>query len=345
IPIMSRLDHLASAFPPTPEDEESMKELRPGGGHAVLVHDSSSASSGPSTKLDVRLVGINKSVADTPTSPFLSSALSRFEFETGKGNEGTKVLLVEWDGLGTKNNTTSESTSAQEAHDWEVSWEGRAGHNILAASETAVDVDDVGEAGRRGVLHTLWAKQRLASLAAEIEAEMKANSESIGLQIALQEQEWVTEHFGVGPPTDTSTSLPCLPSPESPTARIAMPRSPIGGKLGEKLRGLKLATSPADLAAAFQFKPIASTSITRSAQATNAPRPAVFGSRGGLHTSIEPYPGAHSSLDAVIQNSNAGGDTADISASGQRDDVEDELFALPLSPRSPEMARSPFSLL
>ncbi len=33
-------------------------------------------------------------VVETPTSPSSALALSRFEFETDKGNEGTKILMV-----------------------------------------------------------------------------------------------------------------------------------------------------------------------------------------------------------------------------------------------------------
>ena len=53
-------------------------------------------------------------------------------------------------------------------------------------------------AGKKGVLHTLWAKSRLAALQAEIEAEEQANIEGIGLEMALQEQEWIIENFGMG---------------------------------------------------------------------------------------------------------------------------------------------------
>ena len=37
-------------------------------------------------------------VVETPTSPSSGLARSRFEFETDKRNEGTKILMVEWDG-------------------------------------------------------------------------------------------------------------------------------------------------------------------------------------------------------------------------------------------------------
>src|SRR4051812_38767440 len=51
-------------------------------------------------------------------APALSSsgALSRFEFEAGRGNEGTKILMVEW-----KDNDESLANPAS----WEVSWKGK----------------------------------------------------------------------------------------------------------------------------------------------------------------------------------------------------------------------------
>ena len=63
-------------------------------------------------------------------------------------------------------------------------------------------------------------------------------------------------------------------------------------------------------------------------------------SRNGAATGVGSGP-AVASLDAVIGGQKpAGGDVAP----GSRD-TEDELFALPMSPRSPEMTTSPFSLL
>lgn len=47
------------------------------------------------------------------------------------------------------------------------------------------------------------------------------------------------------------------------------------------------------------------------------------------------------SLSAVVQGSGAGAE----SLPGAGGDTEEDLFALPMSPRSPEMAISPFSLL
>lgn len=91
------------------------------------------------------------------------------------------------------------------------------------------------EPGSRGVLHTLWAKKRASELEAEMEAELRANSEGVGLQMAIAERDWIVENF-------------LKPAASAILQHVPMtPRSPIGGRLGEKLKGLKLGTSPADL--------------------------------------------------------------------------------------------------
>lgn len=260
-------------------------------------------------------------VVETPTSPSSGLALSRFEFETGKGNEGTKILMVEWDASAHKqgDKTTAQAGDEKDG-DWEVSWEGKtkvlairdldqdvgssihrvyfllppgapipalvsitykgavtgagggdgtatartggtgtgagagAGNTVLRTQPMPAifpaELTGKHEAGRRGVLHTIWARKRLAELQAEIAAEMKANGESVGLEMAMQERQWIVDHFGLAPeaggPRPTKLHIPQGVS--SPTS----PRSPIGGRLGEKLKGLKLATSPAELAAASQ---------------------------------------------------------------------------------------------
>lgn len=89
------------------------------------------------------------------------------------------------------------------------------------------------ESGPRGVLHTIWAKKRLRELELEMEAEMRANAESVGLEMALAEKQWIVDNF--------------LRAPSSPTPTTMTPRSPVTGRLGDKLKGLRLATSPADL--------------------------------------------------------------------------------------------------
>ena len=253
-------------------------------------------------------------VVETPTSPSSAFSLSRFEFETGKGNEGSKILMVEWTatvgslpgeqeaGADTATNHGSGSgedgaTDGAEEADWDVTWEGKAKAVGVRDREADLSVrrlyfflppgslvpslvtitprtgasslpllrilctkpmpaifpaELVGaerQPGRLGVLHTLWAHKRLAELQAEIADEMTANGESVGLEMAMQERQWIVDHFGLAPadgvPRPTKLHIP-VGAPVGPTS----PRSPIGGKLGEKLKGLKLATSPIDLAAA-----------------------------------------------------------------------------------------------
>jgi hypothetical protein len=89
--------------------------------------------------------------------------------------------------------------------------------------------------GNRGVLHTLWARQRLAALDREVAAELRNNAEGVGVEMALAERQWILETF-INPLQLPTDSFP----------RPAAARSPTG-RLGDKLKGLKLATSPADL--------------------------------------------------------------------------------------------------
>lgn len=72
---------------------------------------------------------------------------------------------------------------------------------------------------------------------------MRKNSEGIAWHMAIEERDLLVHEFGLD---DQGVARRAPPSTIPPTPQS--PRSPIGGKLGEKLRGLKLATSPADLA-------------------------------------------------------------------------------------------------
>jgi len=269
-------------------------------------------------------------VVETPTSPSSGLALSRFEFETGKGNEGTKILMVEWDGLAGQAPLSGDNDSERErktessssiARDWDISWDGKPAavlhvrdtdttassgissgdsHRVYfllppgAAVPALVTIapkarDSKGDngvpafsvlrtkpmpaifpaqlggadkAGRRGVLHTIWARKRLAELESEIAAEMKENGESVGLEMAMQERLWIVDHFGLAPENGQGAPAPAaLLIPQTPISPTS-PRSPIGGKLGEKLRGLKLATSPSELAAATQGTSVSQIRMT-----------------------------------------------------------------------------------
>jgi hypothetical protein len=216
------------------------------------------------------------------------TAFARFEFEAGKGNEGTKILMVEWE---------DDDFSPSPQGSWHVSWEGKT--SVLPADEQtsektrrfyfllppgvtvppvvnlsyvpqpnsastikqpdsininplpAIFPPELGAtartAGKKGVLHTIWAKKRLQALEKEIRAESLVNVEGIALQMAIHEKEWIEANFGVSVPLSaidvssdspitSSSSLPPL-TPLSPTA---------GSRLGEKLKGLKLDTSEKD---------------------------------------------------------------------------------------------------
>ena len=96
--------------------------------------------------------------------------------------------------------------------------------------------------GSRGVLHTIWAKKRLRELEREMDAELRANAESVGLEMALAEKQWIVDSFLRPPPLNVAAAVQSVPGPASPQ----IPRSPTG-RLGEKLKGLRLATSPTDL--------------------------------------------------------------------------------------------------
>lgn len=207
---------------------------------------------------------------DSNEAPAISSsaALARFEFEPGRGNEGTKILMVEWEEGDAEEATTK-------AGNWEVSWEGKktvlsardgaegklhriyfllgpgisvppviklaqaGGRTIQTNPLPAIFPAELGAsaiaAGKLGVLHTVWAKKRLSVLEKEIELEMKTNGEGVGLEMAMQEKQWIEDNFGVG-----SKAVPDLSSPTSP-------KSPGGGRLAEKLKGLKLGTSASAL--------------------------------------------------------------------------------------------------
>ncbi|KAI1819372.1 hypothetical protein F4861DRAFT_140897 [Xylaria intraflava] len=299
----------------------------------------------------------------SPISPSSTNALARFEFELGRGNEGSKVLMVEWD----CSQEDGHELGAQDREGWEVTWEGKSaayplnddnqdassvlrvyfllpenapippavtmthaatGRTLTTKCMPAIFAPGLGvsppDSGKRGVLHTIWAKKRLAELQAEIDKELQNNSEGVALEMAIQERGWVIDHFGF---LDLDTrEYPVLPAaPQSP-------RSPVGGRLGEMLKGLKLTTSTSDL----------------TKTPGDAPRPTVQSNPRDAPTVVSiPNPSApkfHSgpaaaSLDAVMGN-----DPHAVPVSQARD-TEDELFALPMSPRSPEMKTSPFSLL
>ncbi|KAI0553377.1 hypothetical protein F4679DRAFT_468118 [Xylaria curta] len=337
------------------------------------MEDNSAAGSGPSSSLvipespsEYQNGGNNirtTEKVESPVSPSSTTALARFEFETGRGNEGTKVLMVEWD----CSCAAGGGVCPQDREGWLVSWEDKptayplsdndkspssvlrvyillpenapvppevtishptTGRTLTTKCMPAIFAPGLGvslpDSGKRGVLHTIWARKRLSELQEEIGRELQTNSEGVALEMAVQEKQWLIDHFGF---VDLETRQHPAPPP---TPRS--PRSPVGGRLGEMLKGLKLSTSAADLDRTPGTTPLqTSQSLSRGAFSTIS-----------VPNLSMPKPGsgaAVASLDAVMNNSQPS------AAISQTRDTEDELFALPMSPRSPEMKTSPFSFL
>ncbi|KAG5919430.1 hypothetical protein E4U61_000909 [Claviceps capensis] len=279
---------------------------------------------------------------------------------------------------GAVSNSTTRQSTGMEAAGWEVSWPGKS--TFLPARETDDEDDDVDEAGPRrrvffllppeasvpaqvtitppgrtpilvkplpaifpsgfnletgplGVLHTLWAKKRLSELEREMEAEMRANTESVGLEMAMAEKDWIVANFLEAKPPP----VPCDGQPCDGASVVPVPlRSPGPGRLADKLKGMRLGTSAADLVPSSTAKP--SPGPRPLSQTSHSPhgRHSIYPSESSVLRD-SPYP-TPQSLDAAIQ-----GEPAPLSASSR--DGEDELFALPLSPRSPDMKRGPFNAL
>ncbi|KAL2067089.1 hypothetical protein VTL71DRAFT_1513 [Oculimacula yallundae] len=305
-------------------------------------------------------------------APALSSsrALARFEFESGRGNEGTKILMVEW--------SDDETDGPANMGDWEVSWEGKT--TVLSAKDGAegklhrlyfllapgssvppiIKLSQTGgktmqtnplpaifppelgvsatTQGRKGVLHTVWAKKRLSVLQSEIEIEMK-NGEGVGLEMAVQEKQWIEENFGVGVKV-----TPDVQYPTSPTS----PKSPGGsGRLSEKLKGLKLGTSVSELsssgreASSADAHPLSPDTGDVAVSSFSL----FHGTSSRVPRAVAQSPPQHL---LAMQNDTSRVSSMDAIASGHllvkdETETEDDLFAVKLSPRSPEMQKSPFS--
>lgn len=346
-----------------------------------------------------------ESVSDfeNAAAPPLSTpgTLARFEFGDGKGNEGTKVLMVEW-----TSPTTSTSTSATTSTtDWTIQWPNKKAGTYLEAfdrspvstspsttiTNTNSNPDNASEGGKqlhkvyilllphvpiprlirivptpsttttqtqaqtqtlqanplpaiftgtvapgtKGILHTLWAKSRLETLEAEIERESLTNAEGIALVMALQEREWIHTEFlpsasqpaeaapqraleigevGELKPLKLNTAVQREVVVGAPTS----PLTPGGGRLAEKLKGMnmKLGTSDAVL----------NTPVIKSqAPPDSIKQQQASGGKGVMN------------LDAVLNN-------GQFAVEGKADEEEKELFSIALSPRTADMAMSPFSM-
>lgn len=226
--------------------------------------------------------------------------------------------------------------------------------------------------GKKGVLHTIWAKKRLQVLQKEIEAESRDNVEGVGLLMAVQEKEWIEQTFGVSArPSGLSISLPTGP----PTNGPASPRSPGGGRLLDKLAGLKLSTNQRDFApksgdayddASFanplspEGSDVAVSSFSSfamlkgenpSSLAAKPPQPPQ-----STQTTVPRKVAVQIPPPSLVARQNSSG-LASLNAlsspapifqsrgpaSADDDDKDDGLFASPIDPRSPEIGKSPFS--
>ncbi|KAJ5980254.1 hypothetical protein N7481_007552 [Penicillium waksmanii] len=347
------------------------------------------------------------------------TALARFEFEAGKGNDGTKILMIEWE--------DDDLTRSAAEGSWHVSWTGKT--TVLPADDRpsdslrrfyfllppnvtippnsrdsfqlnplpAIFPPELGvsgrSAGKKGVLHTIWAKKRLRVLEREIHAECLNNVEGVAVHMAMQEQEWIETNFGV-----TARGGDIVSSRESSTSNSvfptgpATPVSPISGrKLTDKLKGLKLQTSEKDLSA--NDSKLSTVSQPQSASLTSSspdsspntahllspqsPDVAVSSfsafrnaAKRAPHSmptpDTNPTPTPMSQLNPSVpeslkpvalhppealqeaQNSTDAPGFAPISSMSSivrtsSADSGEDLFAKALSPRSPDLPRSPFS--
>ncbi|OQO07676.1 hypothetical protein B0A48_07373 [Cryoendolithus antarcticus] len=343
-----------------------------------------------------------------------SNALARYELApapqtSSKSKDSTKVLLVEWE-----DDSTTTSLPGSWEITWEgkrtvLPAQDQTGTNgeevplhrlyfLLGAGVPvpttislrkgdklwktnplpAIFSPELGatarEAGKKGVLHTIWAKKRLQFLQDEIAAEARENVEGVGYEMALAEMSWIEANFGVAAKPSgltiprSSISQPALASPTSP-------RSPGGGRLMEKLKGLKLGTNSDALAPSSPLNPalnplspetsdVAYSSFGAFAALKGMPNSSSLAARAPQPPTSTPQlpppqqrrvqahrppdngiggAGEMGSLNALAASSEVRFEKSSAAVTGGDDDTEDDLFALPMSPRSPEMAKSPFS--
>jgi hypothetical protein len=199
--------------------------------------------------------------------------------------------------------------------------------------------------GKKGVLHTIWAKKRLQVLEQEIKREEESNPEGIALDLAKAEKEWIENNFAVAvkPPALDLGSLPRYPNGSFNSA-IASPRSPGGRKLSEKLRGLSLSTTDRDLSGrrdtantpSHEDHPLSPDhdDVAYSSFQSFGKTP----STGAIRMTAQ-FPPDH----VRLQQNQLPTTSLDFVAESNDKDAGDELFAKSLSPRSPDDPKSPFS--
>ena len=348
---------------------------------------------------------------DDVESPSLSSsnALARFEFEPGKSKDGTKVLMVEWeDDVSTKDVRGDWEISWEgkrtvlPAREHAPSDDGDMpvnrlyfllGPGVSIPSTVKLQKSSVvwrtnplpaifspelgataRQAGKRGVLHTIWAKKRLQVLQREIENESKDNAEGIGLEMAQAEKDWIEQNFGVTVKSG-SISAGSSQQPAAASASLnspASPRSPNAGRLMDKLKGLKVGTTAQELhssrngssensrpdnyhnplspetsdVAVGGFSSFSAIKGAPSASPLGSKQPRTPQSPQRKTAAQRQQPQQQSSASMGSLNAFASGGSAAVAGSEASDEKHDDLFALPMSPRSPSgsaTTRSPFA--
>ena len=313
------------------------------------------------------------------------TALARFEFEPGKGNDGTKVLMVEfqdddpnrtagtwhvsWAGkttvLPAENAKTTDSTKRlyfllpphttvppQVTLSWQAA-ANTANSSMTLLTLPAIFTPQLGAtstaAREKGVLHILWAKSRLKVLEAEIKREEDLNLEGIALEMCLSEKNWILSTFGLdskAPLLDLSSLTKSMPNGQlSPS--LQSPRTPGGRRLSEKLKGLSIGTSEKDLSRGAntptrEFHPLSpeASDVTYSSfnSFPNGPRSPKSTLKSAKTIT------AHKPPDEIVKQQQQASSMSLGYLLKPSDEVEDEsLFAIALSPRTPETAKSPFS--
>ncbi len=314
------------------------------------------------------------------------TALSRFEFEPGRSNDGTKILMVEWQ---------DSQRERQKTGSWQVSWSGK--RTVFSADDSpsdnlrrvyfllppgsavpphvtlayhsprdsanapqeplkmtvyplpAIFTPELGAtvkaSGKKGVLHTIWAKKRLQILEKEIKHETEYNLEGIALEMASAERDWIQSSFGLQgrvPSLDTN-DVPRSPNGVSSPGPQS-PRSPGGGRLSEKLRGLGLGTSDRALAQGntptSELHPLSPEvgDMAYSSFSSFRRGPASPKSAGPRKIVAQSPPAS-----VRRQQASRGGSQFDFIAKSNTNSTDDGLFAVALSPRTPDIPKSPFS--
>ncbi|KAK5936680.1 hypothetical protein PMZ80_011051 [Knufia obscura] len=365
------------------------------------------------------------------------TALARFEFEPGRGNDGTKIMMVEWQD---DNKTRHKSGS------WQVSWPGKkttfaADDNpsdstnrlyfLLPPGETvppsirityqppkdgeppkssnlqtyessprpssrdgdrdsdtlhmtvhplpAIFTPELGAnakaSGKKGVLHTIWAKRRLQVLAREIRSETEFNLEGIALEMAMAEKQWIEQNFGI---------IPSQPKPQTPAGGLKLdlgavnsgiasppvspgmqsPRSPGGRRLTDKLKGLSIMTNDKEYGNVNTptreinpLSPEVGDMAVSSFSTFKGDRPVGKTPQTAIRRMMPISPpsevtddqaqSATASLAGIASGQSSARPDSGVLPRKPQGDTEgdgEDLFAVAMSPRSPDAPKSPFSL-